>query len=115
MAAGSISGERDGKQAFWKGHIDALERSGLSVAEYCRRHGLSCHAFRYWRRKLDQGAGSHGSLVPVPGVILQGESRCHGCGGADLVLDIKGRFTIKVGDGFSAATLARLVSTLEAL
>ncbi len=114
MAAESTSGKRNSKQAFWKAHISAVNRSGLSLAEYCRRHGLSCSAFRYWRRKLGKGAGTPVSLVPVPGVIPQEESH-HACNAADLRLNLKGRFTVEVGDGFSSATLARLVSTLEAL
>jgi len=112
--AKSISGKKDSKQVFWKAHISAMDRSGLSLAEYCRRHGLSCSAFRYWRRKLGKGAGTPVSLVPVPGVIPQEESH-HACNAADLRLNLKGRFTVEVGDGFSPATLARLVSTLEAL
>ncbi|HHD63892.1 MAG TPA: hypothetical protein ENK96_05930 [Desulfobulbaceae bacterium] len=65
-----ISGKKDSKQVFWKAHISAMDRSGLSLAEYCRRHGLSYNAFRYWRRKLGKGAGTPVSLVPVPGRIL---------------------------------------------
>ena len=34
--AKSISGKKDSKQAFWKAHIGAVNRSGLSLAEYCR-------------------------------------------------------------------------------
>jgi len=114
MAAGLVSGKRNSKQAFWKARVDAWKRSGLSAAEYCRRHGLSYHAFRYWRRKLGKGGGVPVSLVPVPGVIPREESH-HACNAADLRLKLKGRFTVEVGDGFSPATLARLVSTLEAL
>ena len=115
MAAGLVFGKRNSKQAFWKARVDAWKRSGLSAAEYCRRHGLSYHAFRYWKRKLGKDVGEAVSLVPVPGGVLQGEIHHHGCRAADLVLNIKGRFTIEVGEGFSPATLARLVSTLEAL
>ena len=113
--AKSISGKKDSKQVFWKAHISAMDRSGLSLAEYCRRHGLSCSAFRYWRRKLGKGAGTPVSLVSVPGEILQGERHPHACNAADLRLNLNGRFTVEVGDGFSPVTLARLVSTLEAL
>ncbi len=74
MAAGPRSGKGNSRRAFWKAHMDALEKSGLSLAEYCRRHGLSYHAFRYWGSKLDKGAGRSVSLVPVPGVVLRGKA-----------------------------------------
>jgi len=109
-----ISGKKDSKQVFWKAHISAMDKSRLSLAEYCRRHGLSYHAFRYWRRKLGKGVGTPVSLVPVPGEILQRDHH-HTCNAADLRLKLKGRFTIEIGDGFSPVTLTRLVSTLEAL
>ena len=78
MAAESTSGKRNSKQVFWKAHISAMDRSGLSLAEYCRRHGLSCSAFRYWRRKLGKGAGTPVSLVPVPpGLFLKRKAIMH--------------------------------------
>jgi len=38
-------------QRFWRAHINALAKSGLSRSEYCRRHTLSYHAMTYWLRK----------------------------------------------------------------
>ena len=108
------SGKKGNNHSFWKAHISAVDRSGLSLAEYCRRHGLSYHAFRYWRRKLGKGVGTPVSLVPVPGEILQRDHH-HACNASDLRLKLKDRFTIEIGDGFSPVTLTRLVSTLEAL
>nr|WP_169804968.1 transposase [Sphingomonas asaccharolytica] len=34
-------------------HIEAQKKSGISVAEYCRKQGLSYDAFRTWRRSID--------------------------------------------------------------
>ncbi len=36
----------------WKAHAEAQRQSGLSRAEYCRRHNLSYHALTYWVKKL---------------------------------------------------------------
>jgi transposase-like protein len=38
----------------WQTLIDKHSRSGLSVAEFCRRHQCSTASFYLWRRKLDQ-------------------------------------------------------------
>lgn len=39
---------------YWREQIAEWNQSGLSGAEYCRRHQLIYHRFVYWRQKLDQ-------------------------------------------------------------
>ncbi len=36
----------------WQRHLDRWQRSGLSQAEFCRKHGLKAGAFSRWKRKL---------------------------------------------------------------
>jgi hypothetical protein len=40
------------KHARWRRHIREQALSGLSIAAYCRRHGLREHGFYWWRREL---------------------------------------------------------------
>ncbi len=40
---------------YWQRHLDRWERSGLSQAEFCRRHGLKAVTFGWWKRKLAMG------------------------------------------------------------
>ena len=37
---------------YWLGHLRQWEQAGITQADYCRRHGLSAAAFRWWRRKF---------------------------------------------------------------
>ena len=37
---------------FWQRHLDRWERSGVSQAAFCRRHGLKAVTFGWWKRKL---------------------------------------------------------------
>jgi len=46
---------------FWQEQVRLKQESGLSRADYCRKHGLVCSQLTYWERKLDQPA----VLVPV--------------------------------------------------
>ena len=46
--------------AEWRAHLDALARSGLSVPEYARQHGLKADTLYKRRRRL---AASR--LVPI--------------------------------------------------
>jgi hypothetical protein len=40
------------KERFWRKQVEAWQRSGLSVREFCRRRGLSEASFYAWRREL---------------------------------------------------------------
>lgn len=48
------------KASKWHGHQAAWRDSGMSVAAYCRRHGLSYSGWMYWQRRLGASA-----LVPI--------------------------------------------------
>lgn len=40
------------KRSWWQVHIEAHRKSGLTVAKYCRQHGLTRWTFTKWRREL---------------------------------------------------------------
>ena len=35
----------------WQSHIEAQERSGQAVTEYCRAHGLALSTFQYHKQR----------------------------------------------------------------
>ena len=39
------------KAQFWQQHFAAWQTSGLSQAEYCKRHSLKVSNFAYWRTR----------------------------------------------------------------
>jgi hypothetical protein len=89
-------------------HIRRWRSSGLTQAEYCRRNGLKCSTFHYWRRRL--GTTSQAvTLVQVPVGFNGGAS---GTWGQGLTLILADRYKVEIGDNFNASTLARLVDTL---
>lgn len=45
-------------QAEGQALVERWRQSGLSVREYCRRHGLGEHVLRYWLEKAAGGAGA---------------------------------------------------------
>ncbi len=118
MAEKRQRSERDRRPTFWKAHIKAYERSGLSLAEYCRRQGLSYHAFRYWKKKVCGGSdNSQVALVQVGRICSFDKANRYADRPArpDLGIRINDKFTIEVGDGFSASTLSMLISVIESL
>ena len=52
MATSKRAKELAAKARYWGNHVAAWPDSGLSQAEYCRRHGLKAHNLCYWVKKL---------------------------------------------------------------
>lgn len=97
----------------WRAQISAWQRSGLSGKEFCRRQQLSYDAFTYWRRKVEAVVTTQGlNLVPVPAVgVLAASSKPQERPGVKI--DLGDRLKIEVYDGFSPATLTRVITTLR--
>jgi hypothetical protein len=41
-----------GREAFWRGHVESWQASGLTQRQYVRQHGLPLARFTYWKGKL---------------------------------------------------------------
>ncbi len=48
---------------YWGRWLGKWERSGLTQAEFCRRHGLKAVNLGWWKRRLGDSAGP---LRPIP-------------------------------------------------
>lgn len=126
----------------WAELIDEWRQSGLSLPEFCRRHGLRRGTMQNWvykpafrrsaedarrgpRRRRDDPAAAGGAETP-PGpprflpVTLIAEPAPAAAGPElepdpdPIVLILDGRRRIAVAPGFDAETLRRLVDAVEA-
>jgi transposase len=90
----------------WQRHIKAWRASGDTQVSYCRKHGLSRHAFQYWKHNL-QGS-RHNRFVEL--------SRTTGAGSGDVVeILINGRVQIRVPQGVSPEHLHMVLQTVKEL
>src|SRR4051794_23258575 len=107
MAPGRTRDEQ--KERQWRRRIAQWRTSGLSVRDFCARHGLATPSFYAWRRTLQQRAAAAAPAFvavqvvadapPAPASVLE------------LVL-ADGRI-VRVAPGFDAATLRQLLTALE--
>lgn len=53
--------------AYWQGHIEAWQASGLTQAAYCRRHGLNTKTFsgRLREYRVPATAAERPGLIPI--------------------------------------------------
>jgi hypothetical protein len=98
-----------GNRRHWEAHLKAAAKSGLSRAEYCRRHHLSYHAMGYWHKRVSRKSIRQ-KIVPVKMALIRNEDHRDESG---LKIILPGKMSIAVGNKFSPATLDRLLTTLE--
>lgn len=62
------------KAEFWKAHVVAIKREGVSTSAYAKRHALAVKSLYYWQRKLNgatsaTAVANHGSAFMALRVI----------------------------------------------
>jgi len=94
--------------ARWVKVIDEWRESGLSGAEFCRRHELRAKSFYKWRQRLEEEGAAEGSSEFVP-VSFSDSRLCPGCGVRVVIGD---RIHLELSSGFDAEVLRRAVQAL---
>ncbi|HHD57294.1 MAG TPA: hypothetical protein ENK89_06430 [Desulfobulbaceae bacterium] len=97
----------------WQAHIRAQKKSGLSRAEYCRRHELSYHALTYWQRKCTEPSRTQSLLVPVPTGWIVGRCMVTQQQPAGVKILLNDRIGIEITERFSSKALLQVLSVLE--
>lgn len=97
------------KKDFWEKHISAWKNSGLSQAEYCRKHGIHIKAFGYQKRRTAEAARPL-QIIPVPQTVLTTESESRAC--KPIKLGVPGGFQIEIEPDFCQQTLKRLLEVI---
>ena len=54
-----------GKAVAWRRRVRRFERSGLTIARFCRQEGVSKASFYRWRKKLAQRPMQGGDQTPT--------------------------------------------------
>ena len=99
--------ERKRKRQHWNHHLLRWRQSGLSQAEYCRRHQLSIKCFVYWKSRLGRSDPSIKLVaVPVSQAMEPKQS-------SELALVVGDRFRVEVKDGFNPETFEKLLRVLS--
>lgn len=93
--------------------LEAYEASGLSVAEFARRHGLGPQRLRWWKKRRAEEGGPALSFVPVHVAAPPSPEARQAPGTASMEVLLAGGRRIRVEPGFDVDALARLVRTLE--
>jgi transposase-like protein len=91
----------------WRTRISAQERSGASVKQFCRQHGLTEQSFYYWRKRLQTPASMRFALV-------EAEPRRGPAEHAALELVLTTGERLRIGAGVDSTTLRQVLEALRA-
>ena len=100
------------KRAYWRQHIDSFQQTGLTQAEYCRRHNLKHHQLVYWKKRFLK-TETDVSFVPLKLEDLL--DMPSGPEHASLTLVIDNQFKIEIRAGFDPQLLRQLIFSLRAM
>lgn len=53
------------RERLWRHRLAEHQRSGLTVREFCRTHGLAESSFHYWRHEIARRERPTPAFVPV--------------------------------------------------
>jgi transposase len=106
--------KRQGKERerFWRAHVGAWQRSGLTQREYCRRQGLTEWSFSDWKRRLARRSPAPVSFVPVALRDRLEACDCPAPRQHPLTVVVGDRYRVEVGEEFCGEALARLLAVL---
>lgn len=104
LAADRYWSEEEGRAA-----LAALEASGLTRVAFGRETGISPQRLSWWRRRLGVAPEPSGKIEFVPVELAPRVAT-----GAEAAMEVViGDVRVRVGPGFDAAALRRLLEVLE--
>jgi len=106
--------ELEQKRNYWKQHIDSWQETGLTQAEYCRRHNLKHHQLVYWKKRFSH-TETGVSFVPLKLEDLLDRSAPSQPDLTSLSLAINNHFKVEIRAGFDAQLLRQLIFALRGL
>ena len=89
----------------WRRHLEAWRVSGTTQVRYCRDHGLSRHAFQYWKHRLQEGSSSRFVEIPRPSLLS----------GGTIEILVNEHLQIRVPEGVGAEHLRRVLQAVVEL
>ena len=100
------------KEAKWRSLLSEQEESGQSIAAFCRTRELRESLFYYWKKQLQEAAGSQFVEVQVAKPDLS-ERDSHAAPGSTIEVRLHNGRSLIIAPEFNAGHLRALLAVLE--
>ena len=100
----------------WARLVEEYQASGQSQRRFCAEHGIGQSSLRYWKRRLEQGTDTQNAQAAtgIRLVALKVIEDTPALADSGLMVVAPRGVRIQIARGFDAATLARVLATVEA-
>ena len=104
----AVSGERE---RFWRKLVAGQAQSGMSIRDWCDRHGVSEPSFYFWRRELARRQEQRQELSPqiVPVEVAPSGAGSHW----ELEIELPGQFVVRVSPECNLNLLRQALTVLR--
>lgn len=58
--------DRQARREWWRRQLQRQQQSGMTVAEFCRRHGIQPVTFYSWKRRFQDNAAAPAASFSMP-------------------------------------------------
>ena len=118
MADGGVFGDRE---QFWRDHVAGWKSSGMSLRLYSEEHGLKAGTLGYWNSRLKAQAadaltslaGSETAATFLAVHVAEPAVSAPEPRDERVELVLPGGYVVRIGRGFDAGTLGRLLDVVE--
>ena len=118
MADGGVFEDR---QQFWRDHVAGWKSSGLSLRLYSEQHGLKAGTLGYWNSRLKaqavdaltSSAGPEAAATFLAVHVAEPAVSVPEPRDERVELVLPGGYVVRIGRGFDAMTLDRLLDVVE--
>ena len=93
---------------FWTRHVRGWRASGLTQAQYCRRHRLLKGTLGYWASTLKKSKATGSALVEVGRTEVQAQEQR-----SPIELMVERRYLLRLWPGMEPGHLRDILSVLE--
>jgi len=93
---------------FWTRHVKGWRASGLTQAQYCRRHRLLKGTLGYWASTLKKSKATGSALVEVGRTEVQAQEQR-----SPIELMVERRYLLRLWPGMEPGHLRDVLSVLE--
>jgi len=93
---------------FWAHHVKGWRVSGLTQAQYCRRHRLLKGTLGYWASTLNKSTEARSALVEVGRAEVKSEGRR-----SPIELMVERRYLLRLWPGMEPDHLRDVLSVLD--